>query len=161
MRGVTSILFLFLLFPVFGQDKAVIRGKVTDWKTGQPMIAVNISVNDKWGSITDSTGSYKLLLSPGQHTISFYFVGYETLSETVTAVDGESVDRNVRMKERTNVLDEVVVSAGRYEQKLSDVTVSMEVLKARQISNQNITSLDMILEKTPGINILDGQASIR
>ncbi|MCK5822159.1 MAG: TonB-dependent receptor, partial [Bacteroidales bacterium] len=29
------------------------------------------------------------------------------------------------------------------------------------LSNQNITSLDMILEKTSGINILDGQASIR
>jgi iron complex outermembrane receptor protein len=55
----------------------------------------------------------------------------------------------------------VVVSAGKYEQKLSDVTVSMEVLKPHQLSNQNSTSLDMILEKTPGISILDGQPSIR
>jgi iron complex outermembrane receptor protein len=37
----------------------------------------------------------------------------------------------------------------------------MEVVKARQLSNQNITSLDQILEKTSGINILDGQPSIR
>ncbi|TSA35523.1 MAG: TonB-dependent receptor [Porphyromonadaceae bacterium] len=161
MRGIASVLFLFLFFPVSGQEKAVIRGKVTDGKTGQPMMEVNISADGKSGTISDSTGSYKLFLSPGRYNISFYFVGYETLSESVSAGKGESVELNVRMKASTKVLDEVVVSAGRYEQKLSDVTVSMEVLKARQISNQNITSLDMILEKTSGINILDGQASIR
>jgi iron complex outermembrane receptor protein len=59
------------------------------------------------------------------------------------------------------MLDEVVVSAGKYEQKLSEVTVSMEVIKPYQLSDQNITSLDMILERSPGISILDGQPSIR
>jgi len=69
--------------------------------------------------------------------------------------------KEIGEKMKTKILDEVVVSAGRYEQKLSEVTVSMEVLKSHQISNQNITSLDMILEKTSGITILDGQPSIR
>jgi outer membrane cobalamin receptor len=161
MKGIASILLLFLFIPVFGQEKAVIRGKVTDEKTGQPMMLVSISATGKSGTISDSTGNYKLFLSPGQHNISFYFVGYETYSETVSVGKDESVELNVSMKAITKVLDEVVVSAGRYEQKISDVTVSMEVVKARQISNQNVTSLDMIMEKTSGINILDGQASIR
>ncbi|MFA6126549.1 MAG: TonB-dependent receptor [Bacteroidales bacterium] len=161
MKGIFSILFLFLFFTLYGQDKSVIKGRVTDLKTGLPMIEVNISVNGKSGTTSDSTGSYQLLLAPGQQNISFYFVGYETLSESVFVNKGESAELNVQMKMSTKVLDEVVVSAGRYEQKLSDVTVSMEVVKARQLSNQNITSLDMILEKTSGINILDGQPSIR
>lgn len=161
MRGITSVLFLFLFFPVFGQEKAVISGKVTDGQTGQPMMSVDISANGKSGTLSDTTGTYKLFLSPGLYTISFYFLGYETFSATVSAGKGQSVELNAHMKATTKVLDQVVVSAGRYEQKLSDVTVSMEVVKARQISNQNITSLDMILEKTSGINILDGQPSIR
>jgi outer membrane receptor protein involved in Fe transport len=65
------------------------------------------------------------------------------------------------MQISSRMLEEVVVSEGKYEQKLSEVTVSMEVLKPHQLSDQNITSLDMILEKTPGISILDGQPSIR
>ncbi len=102
MRITATLLFLFLIFPVFGQEKATTKEKVViDPKTGLPVTA------------------------------------------------------------GTKVLDEVVVSAGRFEQKLSDITVSMEVVKARQLSNQNITSLDQILEKTSGINILDGQPSIR
>ena len=102
MRIYTTLLLLFLIFPLFGQEKVATKEKVViDPKTGLPVTA------------------------------------------------------------GTKVLDEVVVSAGRFEQKLSDITVSMEVVKARQLSNQNITSLDQILEKTSGINILDGQPSIR
>lgn len=161
MRGILSIALLSMFLTVSAQEKAVISGRVSDAKTGQPMMAVSIGANGRSGTISDSTGSYKLILSPGQYTISFYFLGYETITETVTAGKGETVEMNLSMTAGTKVLDEVVVSAGRYEQKLSDVTVSMEVVKARQISNQNVTSLDMILEKTSGINILDGQPSIR
>lgn len=161
MRGIVVILLLCLFFRVSGQDKAIVAGKVTDAVTGAPMAAVDIGASGKWGTISDSTGSYQLILLPGQYSISFHFVGYESVSEIVSAGKGETVELNVIMKPATRVLDEVVVTAGRYEQKLSDVTVSMEVVKARQISNQNITSLDMILEKTSGIDILDGQPSIR
>jgi len=161
MRGIATMLFLSLFAVGNAQEKAIIRGKVTDNKTGQPMIAVNISENGISGTISDSTGIFELYVSPGQHNISFYYVGYETLAKSLTVREGEIKELDVRLVEITRVLDEVVVSAGRYEQKLSDVTVSMEVVKARQISNQNVTSLDMILEKTSGINILDGQPSIR
>jgi outer membrane cobalamin receptor len=161
MRLITVIFFLSLFFPLSGQDKAVIRGKVTDQSDGQPMAAVNITVDDRLGTATDSAGSYRLALLPGQYRITFSFIGYETLVKAVHAVAGETADLNVQMKPGTRVLDEVVVSAGRYEQKLSEVTVSMEVVKASQLTNQNITSLDMILQKTSGINILDGQPSIR
>jgi len=146
---------------VSGHEKATVSGKVTDGKTLQSMIAVNIGVDGKGGAISDSEGNYKIFISPGQHIISFSFIGYETFSKTVSVGSGKSMVLNVEMQVSTRILDEVVVSAGRYEQKLSDVTVSMEVIKTHQLSNQNITSLDMILEKTSGINILDGQASIR
>jgi len=161
MRSIATILLLLLFTAVHGQEKAVITGKVTDADTGQPMLAVNIIANSKGGTTSDSEGNYKLAVLPGQHSVSFYFVGYETVTEQVTVGTGESKELNVKMKVSTQVLDAVVVSAGRYEQKLSDVTVSMEVVKASQLSNQNITSMDMILQKTSGVDILDGQPSIR
>ncbi|MBT3242418.1 MAG: TonB-dependent receptor [Bacteroidetes bacterium] len=160
MREFISILFLFLSISMSGQETSI-SGKITDGTSGQSMIAVNIGVDGKGGAISDSEGNYKVVTSPGYHKISFSFIGYETYFETVSVDAGKSILLNVEMQVSTRILDEIVVSAGRYEQKLSDVTVSMEVLKTKQLSNQNITSLDMILEKTSGINILDGQASIR
>ena len=44
----------------------------------------------------------------------------------------EVITKDVYMKESTKLLEEVVVSAGRFEQKLSDVTVSMDCGESRR-----------------------------
>ena len=161
MKKIISLLFLTFCLSIFAQEAPVIKGKITDTKTGETMVAVNIIADNRGGTISDSNGEYSLAVSPGEHVISYYFIGYENRSETITVVAGEIIDLDIAMKLSSQMLDEVVVTAGRYEQKLSEVTVSMEVLKRQQISNRNITSLDMILDKTSGIAILDGQPSIR
>jgi iron complex outermembrane receptor protein len=134
---------------------------VVDGESGVPMLAVSISVDRHSGSISDPDGKFEFELSAGSHLLEFYYVGYETVRREITLSAGEHVHLDIRMKVKSRMLDEVVVSAGKYEQKLSDVTVSMELIKPHQLSNQNIVSLDMILERTPGISILDGQPSIR
>ena len=58
-------------------------------------------------------------------------------------------------------LEEVVVSAGKYEQKLSEVTISMEVIKPSLIENKNSTNIDAVMNQVPGVTVNDGQASIR
>ena len=55
----------------------------------------------------------------------------------------------------------VVISAGKFEQKVEDVTVSMEVLKPALIENRNSTAMDEAVDNIPGVNIVDGQANIR
>ncbi|UCH15714.1 MAG: TonB-dependent receptor [Bacteroidales bacterium] len=68
---------------------------------------------------------------------------------------------NISMVTDITMLDEIVVTAGKYEQKLSDVTVSLDVLKPRRIEVTNATSMEMIINQMPGIDVLDGQTSIR
>ena len=136
-------------------------GTVLDRRTGEPMVAVNISADRKSGTITNEDGKFLLELTPGIHTIEFFFVGYKVESREVKIESGKELRIGIRMAIISRMLEEVVVSAGKYEQKLSDVTVSLDIIKPHQLSNQNITSLDMVLEKTPGFSILDGQPSIR
>jgi outer membrane receptor protein involved in Fe transport len=157
------ILFWFILaaMDLHGQNDGEVQGRVVDAENGEPMVAVNISADRRSGTISDESGEFSLELASGSHLIEFYYVGYETARENVRVSAGDTVMLEVAMKRTTRMLDEVVVSAGKYEQKLSDVTVSMELLKPYQLSNQNITSLDMILERTSGVSILDGQPSIR
>ena len=50
-----------------------------------------------------------------------------------------------------------MVSAGRFEQKLSDVTVSMDLLKAGDIAKQAPTDLSSTLNTMPGVDINDKQ----
>ncbi len=154
----------WLFFPgqlLSGQTHGTISGTVVDEGSGEPLIAVNISVDRRSGTATDLNGVFLLTLDVGEHLIEFSYVGYSDQQKMITLREGEVIRLEIGMKVSSKMLDEVVISAGKYEQKLSEITVSMEVIKPHQLSNQNIVSLDMILEKTPGISILDGQPSIR
>ncbi|MFC2112494.1 TonB-dependent receptor plug domain-containing protein, partial [Bacteroidota bacterium] len=73
----------------------------------------------------------------------------------------DTVILNVRLNRSVTPMDEIVVSAGKYEQRLSDVMVSLDIIKPERIANTSTTSLETILRQTPGVEILDGQPSIR
>jgi len=143
------------------QAQGTISGRVYDAGTKEPLLAVHVSADRSSGTATDLHGAFTLILEEGDHLLEFSYVGYADQKSEISIRDGQTLQLQIGMNPNREMLDEVVVSAGKYEQKLSDVTVSMEVIKPYQLSRQNIVSLDMILEKTPGISILDGQPSIR
>lgn len=60
-----------------------------------------------------------------------------------------------------HLLDDVVISAGRFEQKVSDLTVSMDVLKAEAILRRDPSDITATLKTVPGVDINDKQPSIR
>jgi len=164
LSHINKLVVIFLSFSgsiLLGQGRGEISGVVLDAENGEPMVAVNISADRRTGTASDEQGEFLLALSAGTHTIEFYYVGYEMIRKEVHISTGQKIHLDIVLKVKSRMLDEVVVSAGKYEQKISDVTVSMEVIKPHQLSNQNIVSLDMILERTSGISILDGQPSIR
>ncbi len=161
MKYLISLLFILAVVSLYGQREGTVQGRVLDAESGEPMVAVNISADRHTGTISGGAGEFSLSLSPGTHLMEFFYVGYEVVKRNIRLSGGETLVLEIRMRTTSKMLDEVVVSAGKYEQKLSDVTVSMELIKPYQLSNQNITSLDMILERTSGVSILDGQPSIR
>ena len=58
-------------------------------------------------------------------------------------------------------IGQIVVSANKNEQKVAELTVSMNVLKSVDFLKTHITDSQELINKTPGIEVLDGQASIR
>ena len=158
------LVFLIIMFStssLMAQEKGTVTGNILDAETQDPLVAVNVSVDRHSGTISDHDGKFTLSLTSGKHTLEFYYVGYEVTKKEILVQENDTLNLTIPMQVSSRMLDEVVVSEGKYEQKLSEVTVSMEVLKPHQISDQNISSLDMLLEKTSGISILDGQPSIR
>ena len=66
-------------------EAGVIRGKVIDAKTREPMQFVNISVRKAGttvplkGMVTDETGTFHIAQLPeGSYTLSISFIGYKT-----------------------------------------------------------------------------------
>lgn len=153
-------MMLFLPAVLFAQQ-AVVSGKVTDSRSGEPLPGVNISVTSGRGVATDANGQYSLALDAGKVNLTFRFVGYNTEQKTIEVTPGSSVVIDIQLTEQANLLDEVVVSASRYEQKISDVIVSMEVLGAQKIENMHTVAIETALQQVSGLMFLDDQVSIR
>ncbi len=156
----TGILMIFSLV-IFAQ-KSKIKGIVTDSKTNEPLIGVNISVqNTSLGTSTDISGNYEIELETGEQIIVFSYVGYEDKIENVLIKNNEIKILNVAVGENDNILNTVVVSGSKFEKKLSEEIVSMDVIKPAMLEKQHITDIGGAIKKNPGVTIVDGQINIR
>ncbi|NVO02277.1 MAG: TonB-dependent receptor [Bacteroidetes bacterium] len=156
-------LFIILFFTtslLFAQNGTV-TGTITDKKTKETLIGATIVLNEKTGVTSDEKGNFSLFVKPGKHQLTIKLMGYAGETRNIEVVANEKITLNVELEDKTKVLDEVVVSAGRFEQKLSEVTVSMEIIKPSTIENNNTTRIDEAITKIPGVTIMDDQASIR
>lgn len=156
-----QLVFAFLLSfqSIFAQN-ALIKGQVSDSKTGEPLIGATVQVKEI-GTITDLDGNYELNLPAGQHYIEFRYLSYETVVQNIRLQAGQSQELNQGLQPEATILETATVTSGKHEKALSEVTVSLEVLKPSLIASTGKLSLDDALEKIPGITIIDGQANIR
>ena len=106
-------------------------------------------------------GKYALQLSPGTHTLSCSFIGMATQSKSFSLNEGQNVVWDVVLETEARVLDMAVVSAGRFEQSVAEVTVSLEILQPALVESKATTSLESALEQIPGVSMVDGEPQIR
>lgn len=157
------IAVFFYSCQLYAQTTGIIKGLVKDKSNGEALPGATVILNKTNGVSTDATGAFLLKSQVGSYELSCDLLGYTLHTQTVTvnANDTTVLDIDLDPDKGNQLLDEVVVSAGKFEQKLSDITVSMEVIKPQLIENKNTTSLDMIMNQVPGVTVADGQASIR
>ena len=136
-----------------------VQGRVLD-SANQPVIGAYLT-NGVVTVATDLDGAYTLVLKPGAHTLMCSFIGMAKQEFKVELTDGQTVNWNPVMTSAAEALGLVVVSAGRFEQDASEVTVSLEVLKPALVENKATTTLETAIEQTPGVSLVDGEPQIR
>ena len=155
MRKYLSIVVLLISFSSALSQK--ISGIVIDENTRDPLIGVNVILSNTNGTTTNIDGKFSLELKENERTITFKYIGYESI---VKNIDGKS-EFNIKLKTAIQQIGTVVISAGKFEQKIEEITVSMEVISPSLIENKNTTDIQTAMEQVPGVNITDGQANIR
>lgn len=153
--------FLIVSTSLFAQEKATIKGKLTDLKTGEPILGGTVYTDKGQGSNTDFDGNFEIKLDAGTYTLKIAYLGHKTISKSVTVAAGEVLEFNEKLESKGIELGTTVISASKYEKKLSEETVSIDVLGSDLIKNASALGADEALEKVPGVTIVDGQANIR
>lgn len=112
-----------------------ITGNITDEK-GEAIIGANIQVKGTaTGTITDFDGKFEIE-APANGTILISYIGY--LNESVNIGDKSVI--NVRLKEDTKLLDEVVV-VGYGTQKKVNLTGSVSMITADDLNSRPVSSV--------------------
>jgi len=162
MKKIILLLVLLIISMSYTWAQNTVSGKVTS-QNNEELIGVNISVKDisGIGTSTDFNGDYQISLPQGCHDLLFQYIGYKDLLKNVCLAQNKNLNIDVSLEEASEVLGTVVISAGKFEQKLEEVTVSMDVIKPALIENKTATSLDRTMNQSPSVHIVDGQANIR
>ena len=141
-------------------QSGIVKGRVIG-KDSKPLPGVSVVATNDKGTFTDFSGTYSLELPIGNHTITYSFIGFDKVEKSVELGAGAVITLEVVLTERFVDLDVAVVSAGKFEQDLSEVTVSMDVVQPSLIENRNTTNMEDLLQQSPGVSLVDGEPQIR
>jgi outer membrane receptor protein involved in Fe transport len=162
-RIIPFLIFFFSINALFAQSSGTLKGTVIDAGNKEAITGATLmdAADKSSGTVSDVNGNFEFKIPAGRHKIICSFLGMGTDTFQIFIDSGVTYVYNVLLHPSARNLNIVVVSAGKFEQKLEDITVSMEVLRPELIEQKNTTSIDKALEQVPGLNILDSEPQIR
>lgn len=158
---------LFICTISIAQNKGTISGVLTDKETNNEVLpfanvlvkGTNISTN------TDIEGKYSLSVNPGNYTVIFSFVGYESVEKPVTVKANETITVNQVLSSGGYTLKDVVVksSGGNREKETAllleqkNAVVIKQSIGAQEMSRKGVSDVEDGLTKITGITKVDGR----
>jgi len=134
---------------------AHIAGHVLDAHTKEHLSFVNVQVKGtSLGCLTDESGHFYLKNLPeGKLIIVFSMIGYETEERTVTLHRDTLIEMNVAISEASFLIDNVVVTANKYETKQKEVATIVNVISPLIIQSTTSNSMADVLNFQTGLRV--------
>ena len=157
--------FIFLLFTsfIFSQSGKV-TGVIMDGEYDEPMAFANVIVKGSTiGTTTDFDGKYSLDLEPGEYTLTFSFVGYQTIEVSEVLIKSDEVEQ-VDVTLSTNTLDEIIITTTvrkNTESAVLDIqkksAVMLDGLSSQGIKKAGASNIASAVKSVPGVSVQGGK----
>tara|TARA_R110002096_G_scaffold101565_1_gene224645 strand:+ start:5630 stop:8005 length:2376 start_codon:yes stop_codon:yes gene_type:complete len=125
------IVFSFLLNTIFlnAQDKYTISGTISEEKSNETLIGVNILFPEiQAGTTTNEYGFYSITLPEGNYNIVISYLGYASKTEIIKLTD--DISKNYALSDSAESLEEIVITEN----------IERLNIKAPQMSVNKLTS---------------------
>ncbi len=165
-----SLIFLFSNL-IYSQDqnnsdqekqKFTLSGIISDTSSNETLIGVNIVAKEtKYFAISNEYGFYSLTLPKGDYEIIISYVGYATISETISLT--QNTKRNFSLQESGEELKEVVINTEKTKANIRKPEMSVNKLSINTIKQMPVVLGEVDVIKSilflPGVtNAGEGQS---
>ncbi len=148
MKGPLTLLLCFIMFNVTAQEVVII-----DQTTNDPIAGVVVYNKSKSKSIMSDLDGKIVLDSFGTNeNIFFQHISYLNFS-----IKKSNINKIINLKQRTQNLDEIVISASKFEQSKRDIPQKVISIDAEKIKFANPQTSADLLESTGNIYMQKSQ----
>jgi outer membrane cobalamin receptor len=161
MRLRLIILFLFAISNALQAQQAFIAGLVKNSRTSEPVKMVSVKCDDGKAAIGDTNGYFKITVLPGKRLLKLNSVGYITTEQVVRLAEDDQITVIIYMEPFVSELSRTVITASKHEKEVSREAVSINIIKPSLIRNTNANTLSDVMNRVPGVSVVEGQALIR
>jgi len=161
-RLLVVVWFIFGLLGFARSQNAVLAGRLLE-DPASPLAGVNIYLEGTvLGAASDDNGLFVIRGVPfGQYRLRFSMIGYANY-DTLIQVAQTLIDiGSVTLRPVALQASPIVVTAGKYDQYIQDVPMSVSTVSAREINFRNSVSIDDALKYVSGITMNADQVNIR
>ncbi|HEU4861498.1 MAG TPA: TonB-dependent receptor [Chitinophagaceae bacterium] len=153
LRILASVVTMLCSSLVFAQN--TVSGKVSD-NSGKGISGASVTAGGGRGTSTDADGNYSLSLPNGSVTITASFVGFASVSKTVTVSGNTTID--FLLVEAAGELDEVILTTGTRALPRSSINTPLPIdaLHSADLKSTAQISFDKQLQyRVPSFNTIN------
>ncbi|MCH2224275.1 MAG: TonB-dependent receptor [Crocinitomicaceae bacterium] len=150
-----NVLLLLFALPFYALSQT--NGLVIDEESKEPIYGAKIIASSGEKALSDVDGSFELNIESYPVTLIVFASTY--INDTILVTDPRSIMVTMRMP--VQEIKTVVVTAGRRDQDIEDVPISMEIIRPELYDNKGLANIEEAVDQSPGVYAMDGQVSIR
>ena len=163
MKNTFTLILIFYSSILLSQSGRI-TGLVMDGEYDEPMAFANVIVKGSTiGTTTDFDGKYSLDLQPGEYTLTFSFVGYQTIEVSEVLIKSDEVEQ-VDVTLSTNTLDEIIITTTvrkNTESAVLDIqkksAVMLDGLSSQGIKKAGASNIASAVKSVPGVSVQGGK----
>lgn len=153
---VLAFLLLVIAFcvPVSHAQQGTVRGQVTSAETGGPLPRANVFLRSgerRTGTSTDSLGTLRLRLSPGEYRLEVSALGYRGQTRALEVQPGQTTRLALSLGPKPYSLNEIVVEDQLREGGQSTTTIQR--VEAQAIERQDATDVSDLAALVPATHV--------
>ncbi len=149
-----AALLTVMLVNLAMAEGGTIKGVVKDKETGQAMAGANVFLKGtNYGSSTNIRGEYAITnVPPGNYTFVVTYIGYAQFSQALAFDNAAEMTLDVEMIKTDLMSEQVVVTASKAAEKITEAPATINVISARQIAEHPSANVGELLAYEKGVD---------